>query len=60
MAHIPLEDNCTDVIGKAQRGLKITDQQLGARAEVSQADLEALKAGRIDDAVLRRIRGTCG
>ena len=55
MAHIPLEDNYTDVIGKAQRGLKVTDAQLAQRAEVSLADLAAVKGGAPFDAVLRRI-----
>mgnify|MGYP003346248870 CR=1 FL=1 len=39
MALIPLEDNFTDVIGKAQRGWKITDADLCARAEVTAEDL---------------------
>jgi len=41
MARIPLEDNFTDVIGKAQRGWKITDAELCTRAGVSRADLAA-------------------
>ncbi len=52
---LPLEDNFTDVIGKAQRGLKLGDAELAARAEVSLADLAAVKAGRPIDAVIRRI-----
>jgi glyoxylase-like metal-dependent hydrolase (beta-lactamase superfamily II) len=55
MAHIPLEDNYTDVIAKAQRGLKITDSELAARAEVSLADLAEVRGGKPIDAVLRRI-----
>jgi hydroxyacylglutathione hydrolase len=55
MARIPLEDNFTDVIGKAQRGLKISDADLSTRAEVSRADLAALKSGQLLDAVLRRV-----
>jgi glyoxylase-like metal-dependent hydrolase (beta-lactamase superfamily II) len=55
MPRLPLEDNITDVIGKAQRGLKITDEELAALAEVSRADLAAVKAGRPIDAVVRRI-----
>ena len=45
MARIPLEDNFTDLIGKAQRGLRISDHDLAARAEVSVADLSAVKSG---------------
>jgi glyoxylase-like metal-dependent hydrolase (beta-lactamase superfamily II) len=55
MPRLPLEDNVTDVIGKAQRGLKIADEELAAQAEVSRADLAAVKAGRPLDAVLRRV-----
>ena len=55
MARIPLEDNYTDVIGKAQRGLKITDEDLAKRAEISLEDLNALKTGKVHDAVLRRV-----
>jgi hydroxyacylglutathione hydrolase len=55
MARIPLEDNFTDVIAKAQRGLKISDEDLAKRAEVSAADLAAVKAGEPIDAVIRRV-----
>lgn len=52
---IPLEDNFTDVIGKAQRGLGIDDARLASLAEVSAADLAAVKAGRPIVAVIRRV-----
>ena len=55
MARIPLEDNFNDVINKTQRGLKISDADLAARAEVTAADLAAVKAGEPLDAVLRRV-----
>lgn len=55
MARIPLEDNFTDIIGKAQRGLQISDEDLAVRAEVSVPDLTALKSGRMSVAVLRRV-----
>jgi hydroxyacylglutathione hydrolase len=55
MARIPLEDNFDDVINKAQRGLKITDQDLAQRAEVSADDLAAVKSGKPIDAVIRRV-----
>ena len=45
MAKIPLEDNFTDIIGKAQRGLKLTDDQVTQRSEISLADLQKLKSG---------------
>lgn len=55
MARIPLEDNFDDVINKAQRGLKISDEDLAKRAEVSAEDLAAVKAGEPIDAVIRRV-----
>jgi glyoxylase-like metal-dependent hydrolase (beta-lactamase superfamily II) len=55
MPHLPLEDNCQDVIAKAQRGLGISDADLARRAEVSLEDLQALQAGQAKDAVLRRV-----
>jgi hydroxyacylglutathione hydrolase len=55
MARIPLEDNFNDVINKAQRGLKISDADLMARAEVSAADLAAVQSGKPIDAVIRRL-----
>ncbi len=55
MARLPLEDNFTDVIAKAQRGLKISDEQLAERSEVSMEDLAAVKSGHLLDAVIRRV-----
>ena len=55
MPRIPIEDNFTDVIAKAQRGMGMSDEDLSKRAEVSEADLKAVKAGEVNDAVIRRI-----
>lgn len=55
MARIPLEDNFTDVIQKAQRGLNISDADLAARAGITPADLAAVKSGRVLEIVLRRL-----
>jgi glyoxylase-like metal-dependent hydrolase (beta-lactamase superfamily II) len=55
MARIPLEDNFSDIVGKAQRGLGIADADLAKRAEVSVEEVVALKAGRPLIAVLRRV-----
>lgn len=55
MARIPLEDNFNDVINKAQRGLKVSDEDLARRAEVSVTDLVAVKGGQPIDAVIRRV-----
>jgi glyoxylase-like metal-dependent hydrolase (beta-lactamase superfamily II) len=55
MPRIPIEDNYTDVIAKAQRGLKLSDAELSKRSEVEVSDLRALKEGHVNDAVLRRV-----
>ncbi|QYM80385.1 MBL fold metallo-hydrolase [Horticoccus luteus] len=55
MARIPLEDNFNDVINKTQRGLKISDEELAAKAEVSAADLAAVKGGEPIVPVIRRL-----
>lgn len=57
MGRIPLEDNFNDVIAKAQRGLGIDDAELARRADVHPADVAALKAGRFNEAVARRVAG---
>lgn len=55
MAKIPIEDTFADVINKAQRGWKISDADLAARAGVSAEDLAAVKSGNPLVAVLRRV-----
>ena len=55
MARIPLEDNFNDVINKAQRGLKITDEDLATRSDISPEDLAAIKGGQPIDAAIRRV-----
>jgi glyoxylase-like metal-dependent hydrolase (beta-lactamase superfamily II) len=55
MPRIPIEDNFDDVISKAQRGLGLSDKELCQRAEVTPADLAAIKSGELLDPVLRRV-----
>lgn len=57
MKRIPLEDNFTDVLGKAQRGLGITDSDLSGRAGISIADLTALKNGTFNELNARKVAG---
>jgi glyoxylase-like metal-dependent hydrolase (beta-lactamase superfamily II) len=47
MPRIPLEDNFTDVIGKAQRGYQLSDAALAAKAGITLEDLAAVKAGEV-------------
>jgi glyoxylase-like metal-dependent hydrolase (beta-lactamase superfamily II) len=55
MARIPLEDNFTDVLAKAQRGMAISDEDLAKRSEVTVEDLAAVKGGDPILPVLRRV-----
>ncbi len=52
---IPLEDNFTDIIGKAQRGLGISDSQLAEKAKVSVDKVRELREGKVDDDALKRV-----
>jgi hydroxyacylglutathione hydrolase len=42
---IPLEDLFEDIVGKAQRGLQVSDQELGQRARLDPEELRMLKKG---------------
>ena len=42
---IPLEDLFEDIVGKAQRGLQVSDQDLCQRARLSPEELRSLKKG---------------
>jgi hydroxyacylglutathione hydrolase len=55
MAKIPLEDNFTDIIGKAQRGWKLSDEELIQKSGVDLAKLQAVKGGEIDEQAIRKI-----
>jgi hydroxyacylglutathione hydrolase len=52
---IPLEDNVSDIIGKAQRGLGISDSQLATRSGVVAEKLQDLQRGHLDEDVLTRV-----
>ena len=45
---VPLEDNVSDVIGKAQRGLGISDSQLAERAGISADKVQSLRSADFD------------
>ncbi|HVT71916.1 MAG TPA: MBL fold metallo-hydrolase [Lacunisphaera sp.] len=60
MPRIPLEDNFTDVIGKAQRGLRLSDAELATKAGVAVEEVAALKAGEVREHALRAIAPVLG
>jgi glyoxylase-like metal-dependent hydrolase (beta-lactamase superfamily II) len=49
---IPLEDNAGDVIGKAQRGLGISDSELAQKAGLSAQTIRKLRDGDFDESAL--------
>lgn len=57
---IPLEDNFADVIGKAQRGLRLSDTELAEKARVNSQQIRKLRAGEYDELALLRIAGCLG
>jgi len=57
---IPLEDNFSDVIGKAQRGLRLSDTELAERARVSSQKIRQLREGSFDELAVVRIAPVLG
>ena len=58
---IPLEDQYTDVLGKARRGLRLSEAQLAEKAGVGLEAVEAFQDGKLDDAdSIARITRTLG
>src|SRR6266513_2181244 len=58
--NIPLEDNVGDMIGKAQRGLRISDSELSEKARVSSQKIRQLREGDFDDLALLRVAPVLG
>lgn len=52
---IPLEDNFTDIIGKAQRGLALSDSQLAETSGASVEKIRQLRDGEYDRATIDQI-----
>jgi hydroxyacylglutathione hydrolase len=52
---IELEDNVGDIIGKAQRGLGISDSELAEKSRASADAIRKARDGELDEATLRAI-----
>jgi hydroxyacylglutathione hydrolase len=52
---IELEDNLGDIIGKAQRGLGISDSQLAKNSNAGADAIRTAREGKVDEATLRAI-----
>jgi hydroxyacylglutathione hydrolase len=57
---IPLEDNAADIIGKAQRGLGISDSELAKKTGVSAQIIRKLRDGDFDEAALLSVAPILG
>jgi hydroxyacylglutathione hydrolase len=57
---IPLEDNFSDIISKAQRGLRLSDTELAEKARVNSQTLRKLREGEFDELALLRIAPVLG
>jgi glyoxylase-like metal-dependent hydrolase (beta-lactamase superfamily II) len=57
---IPLEDNIGDIIGKAQRGLRISDTELAEKARVNSANVHKLREGDFDELTVWRVAPILG
>lgn len=60
MAAIPLEDTFADIVGKAQRGLKLSDEALAQSAGLAPEALRAVKGGEANEAALGKLAGPLG
>src|SRR5258706_14546235 len=58
MATIPLEDSFTDILGKAQRGSKLSDAQLAAQAGMTVDELNRVKGGEVNEGLIHRLAPT--
>ncbi len=58
--NLPFEDQFSDVIGKAKRGLGLSDVALAAHAGIPVGAIEALKEGEPDEATLLAIAPILG
>jgi len=52
---IPLEDNVSDIIGKAQRGLGVSDSQLAERSGAGAEKIRKVREGTLDDDTVERV-----
>jgi len=57
---IPLEDNAGDIVGKAQRGLGISDSALAEKAKVSAETIRKLRGGDFEKSALLSIAPVLG
>ena len=52
---IPLEDTAADIVGKAMRGLKLSDGDVAGKAGLDAASVQRLREGTFDEATARAV-----
>ena len=57
---IPLEDTPADIVGKAMRGLKLTDLDVAAKAGVTAGAIASLREGAFDEKTARAVAPVLG
>jgi hydroxyacylglutathione hydrolase len=57
---IPLEDNAADIIGKAQRGLGISDSELAEKADINPQTIRNLREGGFNESAMLGIAPILG
>ena len=57
---IPLEDNAADIIGKAQRGLGISDSELAEKAGISPQRIRKLREGHFNESAILSLAAILG
>src|SRR5207245_6209096 len=58
--NVPLKDNFSDVISKAQRGLEISDCCLAEKARLDASTMRKLRGGHFDELALFRVAPVLG
>jgi glyoxylase-like metal-dependent hydrolase (beta-lactamase superfamily II) len=57
---IPLEDKFNDIVGKAMRGLQLSDSQVAEKSGAEAAVVQALRGGEWSEAAARKVAPTLG
>ena len=52
---IELEDNVGDIVGKAQRGLGISDSELAKKSDLSADAVNKIRDGKFDETIIRAV-----
>ncbi len=57
---IPLEDNASDIISKAMRGLKLSDNELSVQTGIQALEIQRLREGHFNEVAARKVAPVLG